>query len=153
VISPASCVVSTLTGYTLCTRDVERSAASTFSPSLETPGDARRFVRDTLSAWDHGDAAPSAQLLVSELVTNAVVHGGRAPVIVRLEEEPLRLRIEVSDGNARDLPQLRVPHDSGARGLHIVDAVASAWGCAPIGDRKTVWCELPLLPAERPSPW
>ncbi|HEX5586064.1 MAG TPA: ATP-binding protein, partial [Acidimicrobiia bacterium] len=61
------------------------------------------------------------------------------------------LRIEVSDGNARDLPQLCTPHDSGARGLHIVDAIASAWGFTPVGDRKTVWCELPLVPAERSS--
>ena len=93
-------------------------------------------------------AIEPAQLLVSELVTNAVVHGGHGVVIVRLSIDEPWLRIEVSDANAREYPQLKVPHDNGSRGLHIVDAVASAWGCSPVGQRKTVWCEVPLVASE-----
>jgi anti-sigma regulatory factor (Ser/Thr protein kinase) len=124
---------------------VERTAASTFSPTLEASSEARRFVRGTLAAWGREVAIEPAQLLVSELVTNAVVHGGHGVVIVRLLVDEPWLRIEVSDANAREYPQLKVPHDNGARGLHIVDAVASAWGCSPVGQRKTVWCEVPLV--------
>lgn len=94
-------------------------------------------------------AIEPAQLLVSELVTNAVVHGGHGVVIVRVSVDEPWLRIEVSDANAREYPRLKVPHDNGARGLHIVDAVASAWGCSPVGGRKTVWCEVPLVAGSR----
>jgi hypothetical protein len=125
--------------------DVERSAAVTFAPALDTPGRARQFVRDVLFAWDHRPLTDAAQLVVSELVTNAVLHGGRDVVIVRLLIDGPRLRIEVSDGNARTPPQLRASQDESSRGLHLVDAYASAWGFVPTGDRKTVWCEIPLV--------
>ncbi len=84
----------------------------------------------------------SAQLLVSELVTNAVVHA-RSDVTVVLSLTVHALRIEVSDDDPT-CPQARDAHDSatGGRGLRIVDTVASRWGVLRHDGGKTVWFEL-----------
>ena len=103
------------------------------------------FVRESLCAWGLDANLEATQLVVSELVANAVVHAGYEPVILRMRVDGPRLRVEVSDGDARGVPQLERPHDHGARGLHLVDAYAVAWGFAPSGARKTVWCELALV--------
>src|SRR5262245_42675290 len=130
--------------------ETEPSAAATFEPTLDAPGRARAFVRDSLASWGLDANLEATQLVVSELVANAVVHAGYEPVILRMRVEGPRLRIEVSDGDARGVPQLELPHDFGARGLHLVDAYAVAWGFAPSGTRKTVWCELALVTTPTP---
>ena len=124
---------------------MEPRAAATYSPTLDAPSNARKFVRDSLCAWGLESMVDEVQVVVSELVANAVVHAGFEPVIMRLQVEGPRLRVEVSDGNGRALPQLEPPKTTGARGLHLVDAYTSAWGFEPAGDRKTVWCEIPLV--------
>ena len=131
----------------------EPSAAVSFEPNLEAPARARGFVRESLVAWGFDDCVEATQLVVSELVANAVVHAGYEPVILRLRVDGPRLRIEVSDGDARSVPQLELPNDLGARGLHLVDSYALAWGFAPSGERKTVWCEMSLVPTRAaPNP-
>ncbi|WP_236061818.1 SpoIIE family protein phosphatase [Actinacidiphila acididurans] len=102
-------------------------------------------MRSTLAAW----AAPcfgervvdDGTLLISELVTNAVVHAGTSvDVVCRLDAG---LVIEVSDHHpARVVREDR--GDEGGRGLHLVAALSDEWGITYRRDRKTVWCRIDL---------
>ena len=86
-------------------------------------------------------------LVVSELVTNAVVHGVE-PIVVTMVRAPERVRVEVTDGADRSSPHgsARVPADAeNGRGLAVVTRLAVAWGWrATPGSGKTVWAELPM---------
>ncbi|WP_205699372.1 ATP-binding protein [Conexibacter sp. SYSU D00693] len=80
-----------------------------------------------------GDRADDVALLVSEVVTNAVRHGGARDedhVTVELTSEDHRLRIRVLDGGG-GLPAQRRPGSDGGFGLHLVEALADDWGAAP----------------------
>lgn len=86
-------------------------------------------------------------LLVSELVSNAVQHGGphgpTATVGLEVETRPDLVRVEVTDAGTGD-PSLgngAVNHPSG-RGLLLVEALASRWGCEHLSVGKTVWFEI-----------
>jgi anti-sigma regulatory factor (Ser/Thr protein kinase) len=105
-------------------------------------GIARRFVLDMLSRWGHFPNAETAALLVSELVTNAVLHA-RTPLHLSLRTTGGRIRVEVSDGD-RERPTLRDPEpvSPGGRGLVLVDRLASAWGVEERPTGKVVWFEL-----------
>lgn len=110
--------------------------------SPEAAGVARRFVRA------HSDSLPAAmlddaQLLVSELVTNAVRHGRPAISLVVSLHPPL-IGVAVHDEGDSLPPVAPVPPDageSGGRGLMIVDRLSSAWGVLPDHQPpgKTVW--------------
>ncbi|HEY9329549.1 MAG TPA: ATP-binding protein [Streptomyces sp.] len=120
---------------------------------------ARAALRAALGEWRSGQAlAEDAELVLSELVTNAVrvpVPGDRM-VGVRIECRGRGdfLRLEVSDAGA-GRPEVRRPDelDKGGRGLLLVEALAHRWGVdvrrAGIG--KTVWAEL-LAPGADPTP-
>jgi anti-sigma regulatory factor (Ser/Thr protein kinase) len=83
---------------------------------------------------------PTASLLVSELITNAVVHAG-GTIMMRATFDQHTLRVEVDDGSAV-LPQPREPGLNG-RGLHIVTALSTKWGISRAGPRgKSTWFEL-----------
>ena len=105
------------------------------------PREARQFVRGALAEVDP-DLVDAVELLVSELVTNAVIHASSAP---RLEVAllPDRVRVEVQDDDPA-LPARRVPDEDrpGGRGLLLLDGVASSWGAEPRGDGKVVWFEV-----------
>lgn len=82
-------------------------------------------------------------LLVSEVATNALVHG-TGQVLVRVLPAPSAgVRIEVRDGSSR-LPARRraTSLDEGGRGIALVEELADAWGCELTADGKTVWFEL-----------
>ncbi len=91
-------------------------------------------------------ALPTAQLLVSELATNSLLHGER-PVRMRLRRTPTRLVVEVSDAG-RQVPQRRRAQEDeeGGRGLFLVSSLAHRWGVRPQRAGKVVWCELLLPP-------
>jgi CheY-like chemotaxis protein len=107
-----------------------------------SPPTARRFVDTTLRDWGCDPVIDDALLVVSELVTNAVVHAA-SDARVELRLAPGVLRIEVSDnGDGAPEPQsIDVTRPSG-RGLLLVSAMAVAWGIDPIPDGKVVWAEL-----------
>lgn len=112
--------------------------------SERSPGLARRFVGDRLAAWDLDRVAETAQLLVSELVTNAVIHA-RSNAVLRIETSRDVLRITVVDhgpGTRRRHLSMPPPSDFGGRGLFIVDQLASRWGAARHSDGNHVWFEL-----------
>ncbi len=115
---------------------------------------ARDFTRQTLHEWgwlpattaDRRASAEDILLVVSELVTNACLHGG-GPDELRLHPAPKLLRLEVTDSGTGE-PAPRTPHRAGRPGGHgmfIVQRLCLAWGVvrqADGGTGKTVWAEL-----------
>ncbi|WP_341849526.1 ATP-binding protein [Streptomyces cellostaticus] len=114
-------------------------------------GLARTAVRNVLPRWGLDDLVPAAELLVSELVCNALRHGA-GPLGLTLERVP-DVRCSVSDGSSKPpRPTDAGPEDEGGRGLALVDMLAARWGCErglPAG--KTVWFEL-STEADTPGP-
>ncbi|NJP42563.1 SpoIIE family protein phosphatase [Streptomyces sp. PRB2-1] len=112
-------------------------------PQPQTPGRARRLVRQALRRWDLDDQLEAAELLVSEIVTNAVRYAER-PITLRLLRTDV-LRCEVGD-DAPLLPRMRhaAPEEEGGRGLYLVNRMAQRWGATRLGAGKVVWFELPL---------
>ncbi|GAA1935038.1 SpoIIE family protein phosphatase [Kitasatospora viridis] len=108
-----------------------------------TPSAARRFTRSTLAGWGLGPVADFAELLVSELVTNALVHGGD-PLWLRLYRDRV-LTLEVAD-TGRQQPRLRPAgsEDEGGRGMYLVNELAHRWGSRATKQGKVVWAELEL---------
>jgi anti-sigma regulatory factor (Ser/Thr protein kinase) len=106
-----------------------------------------------MRAHDLEAAAHTASLVVSELVTNAVVHA-RTPLEVRVLVAGDRVRIEVHDQTAGQ-PRRRSPttHATGGRGLRMVEALCHAWGVETDADGagKTVWAEVAVSPRTRPG--
>lgn len=103
---------------------------------------ARRLVLEALAEWDLDSLADDASLLVSEVVTNSLLHA-RSPIHVRVIRSDPGVRIEVHDGSPR-LPSVRT-YDGEAvtgRGLEIVGCTASNWGAEQSNDGKVVWFEL-----------
>ncbi|MDQ0752148.1 serine phosphatase RsbU (regulator of sigma subunit) [Streptomyces africanus] len=109
-------------------------------PEDAAPGQARRLARRTLSRWKLEELGDSVELLVSELVTNAVRHSSR-PVTLRLMRTDV-LRCEIGD-DAPELPRLRRarPTDENGRGLYLVSRLAMRWGAARLSTGKIVWFE------------
>ena len=103
---------------------------------------ARRFVADTLAAWDLIDLVDGALLVVSELATNAILHGA-SPFTVSLSHDGSGLRLVVGDRSSTP-PRRRAPdlERHGGRGLHLVDTITSEWGCDRVDGGKLVWAEL-----------
>ncbi|MFF9350564.1 ATP-binding protein [Streptomyces sp. NPDC014734] len=114
----------------------------------ESVAGARRLTRSRLGEWRlDEDTHEAAVLIVSELVTNAVVHTRSARVLCELRCLDRRLRIAVQDqGHQPGGPRLcRTADDEHGRGLLLVDAMSSSWGSryAGFGSGRIVWAELP----------
>lgn len=106
---------------------------------------AREFAATTLRSWALPDElVDDVVLLVSELVTNAVVHG-RPPIEMRLRRAARQVVLEVFDG-ATFLPRRLRPslEDEHGRGLQLVALLAERWGTRPTQEGKSVWCMFPL---------
>lgn len=115
---------------------------------LRAVPEARRALRELLDEWGPPERSETAELLTSELVTNALVHTDHDAVLTATVG-PKRLRVEVRDFVGRR-PKLRVPvADDGTngRGLVLVQALADAWGVRALGVGKVVWFELDGGPA------
>src|SRR4051812_35299473 len=112
------------------------------SDDTSSAATARRFVRDTLQTWGADQHTDTATLLVSELVTNAVLHARCAPEVVVVLEGPV-LRVEVHD-TSPVLPARRhygIQAGTG-RGIVLVEEMATDWGTRPTSAGKVVWFEL-----------
>ena len=106
---------------------------------------ARRFIRDFCIAADlPDDVCQKAALLVSELVTNAIIHG-RTRATLTAERPGGCLRVSVQDSNPH-LPDPANPtaDSESGRGMRIVMTVADRWGVDTSIDGKAVWFELDL---------
>ena len=116
-----------------------------FHSDDRAPADARRFVSAVLSAAGHDACLEDAQLVTSELVTNAVKHTAAPRVEVSVALFDDHVRIEVAD-TAEGVPELQrvQPTSVGGLGLVVVDKIAQQWGVDPRVTGKAVWCVLPL---------
>lgn len=111
-------------------------------PDTAMASEARRRTAEALRRWGCDALIPDAQLVITELVTNAIVHTG-AVSTVTIELEGNTLYIEVADTDPN--PPRPQPFDltrEGGRGLLIVATLANAWGIEPHASGKKVWAEL-----------
>ena len=129
-----------------------RSAAAPGGPAIEariqlrpvatSASIARRFVATTLHTWGCAGVVEVATLLVSEVVTNAVLHA-RSDLELHLISGGHFVRIEVADGSTTQ-PVVRDHSDDAlsGRGLALVERLASAWGVRERPGGKVVWFEI-----------
>ncbi|WP_031003813.1 SpoIIE family protein phosphatase [Streptomyces sp. NRRL F-5727] len=116
----------------------------------EVPGElsavapVRHAAEERVRRWGVGVDPLTVELIVSELITNAVRHGA-PPVALRLLRGDATLTVEVRDG-AATAPHLRHAKagDEGGRGLHICATLSDAWGVRYEAEGKTVWAEIAL---------
>ncbi|MDX3229304.1 SpoIIE family protein phosphatase [Streptomyces sp. ME19-01-6] len=121
-------------------------------PQPQTAGRARRLARRTLHRWKLDPLIESTELLVSEVVTNAVRYATR-PLSLRLLRTDV-LRCEVGDDSPQ-LPRMRRARldDEGGRGLFLVSRFAERWGATRLSTGKVVWFEqrIPQAPPTAPQ--
>ncbi len=115
-----------------------------FGHEAASVGAARRFAECTLAGWGIADRVDDVRLCVSELITNALVHGdpNAGDILVRFRMRDLLVRVEVHD-TVTALPEQRTPDDGSdtGRGLLLVAACADGWGVEPHTSHKIVWAE------------
>ncbi len=110
------------------------------------PARLRRVVRATLRHWGRPDLVETAELLLTELVTNALRYGDGNDVGVRLYLSGGHFVMEVRDGSSQRPVLRHATHtERNGRGLFLIDAMADAWGVSEDGTRT--WCRLSLRPA------
>ncbi|WMX46166.1 SpoIIE family protein phosphatase [Streptomyces roseicoloratus] len=117
---------------------------------------AREQVRQLLHDWTDEDQVDSAVLMVSEMVTNVLVHtDGDALLVAEVvcRDRARRLRVEVADASD-ELPHKRHPGEmaSSGRGLILMEMLAHRWGVDPRGEGKAIWFELEEPPREPAGP-
>ncbi|MFF6979900.1 SpoIIE family protein phosphatase [Streptomyces sp. NPDC008343] len=113
------------------------------APRPQTAGQARRLTRRTLGHWGLESLVETTELMVSEVVANAVRFASR-PITLRLLCTDV-LRCEVGD-DSPIVPRMRHARlsDEGGRGLFLVDQLAQSWGTTRVSTGKVVWFEQPL---------
>ncbi|MFD5660803.1 ATP-binding protein [Streptomyces hirsutus] len=121
-----------------------------------SPAQARRLTRARLTGWSVcEDTCDTAALVVSELVTNAIVHTASSHIVCELHDGDDLVRIAVRDeGCAPGRPRANTrqqPEEEHGRGLLLVDALCHAWGAHEQGPGLLVWAELPRK-ADTPLP-
>ncbi|MFI9615805.1 ATP-binding protein [Streptomyces sp. NPDC052023] len=109
---------------------------------LTSVRDARHLSIAQLKAWALDDVADTAELLVSELVTNALRHT-RGPLRLNLRLRDSRLLCEVEDTESTGPVRRVVDADAeGGRGIELLELLADAWGSVRMPTGKTVWFEV-----------
>ncbi|MFE7463474.1 ATP-binding protein [Streptomyces sp. NPDC057499] len=120
-----------------------------YVPTAESVSFSRRRAARLVREWGYPGLAGDAAVLVSELATNALVHGAVEGRLfrVRLTLTATALRVAVSDPRGERLPDVREATDEECygRGLLIVKRIADRWGVEPRVVGKTVFAELSLL--------
>lgn len=121
----------------------DQVAAWELEPDLALVAHARELVVGRLSDWELDELGFVTELVVSELVTNAIRYAG-GPVGLRLIRDRV-LVCEVSDPSSTQ-PRLRRARetDEGGRGLFLVAQLTDRWGCRFTGSGKTIWTEQPI---------
>ena len=116
----------------VCTRDVN-------SPWL-----ARTWVTEQLAGRVDVSVIDAFRLIVSELITNAILHAvGAIELCVAVHSG--QARVEVTDeGRDCDVVVIPIASEEHGRGLRVVDATADRWGCRPTDHGKMIWAEIDL---------
>jgi serine phosphatase RsbU (regulator of sigma subunit)/anti-sigma regulatory factor (Ser/Thr protein kinase) len=125
---------------------VRRTMLTVAQVEPEHVATGRQQLRELLHDWSSPDQVDSAVLLVSEMLTNVLVHTDADALLVAEvtgEAGARRLRVEVTD-TGDDLPHVRRPGElaSSGRGLVLMELLADVWGVAPRGEGKSIWFEL-----------
>lgn len=127
----------------------ERVVSCRYRRELTAPRSARKETREALLSWGLGDHVEVAEVIISELVTNAVCHGAGL-VDVRIAHDHGQLRMEVHDaGPSRPVWRQADEGDECGRGLTVVDTLAMLCGGTfdfaddDAGDGKTVYASIP----------
>jgi anti-sigma regulatory factor (Ser/Thr protein kinase) len=122
---------------------VEHRYSQTFERDDREIARARDSVARTLRSWGADIEVPVLQLLVSELITNALVHGAGQIEMVLLGDSR-RVRLEVADGGgATTTPHLVDRQDvAGGWGLQMVDQLSDSWGVEHDDESTRVWTEV-----------
>ena len=139
VVAPLSYTSNTLTSLPV---DEVGPRSQLFVPIPAAVPAARRFVADTLLAWNERDLVDQASLVVSELATNAVRHASSAFRASICRDDSM-VRITVRDVSS--MPPHKADPSSealGGRGVSIVDMLSVRWGTDLVSDGKVVWSEL-----------
>lgn len=149
-----------LTGLAMTTTMTATTPAATGHPAYsathpteeQTAGIARTLVRDALDAWDLDALADCGELIISELVTNAIKHTPCRHIRITVDRPtPSRVRLAVIDRAPHRLPAMRTrdPDRESGHGLLLVDTFADCWGYDLLGSNpsrgpwgKRVWAEL-----------
>jgi len=117
-------------------------ATERFAPELRSATEARRFVEDELLPAGAGeDTLCHAQLLVTELVTNAARHAHSA-VDLTIASDHGHVRIEARDDSSVIPLAPRGDTETRHRGLQLIEDLSEGWGVDVLGDGKVIWCEL-----------
>jgi anti-sigma regulatory factor (Ser/Thr protein kinase) len=108
--------------------------------------EVRQFVRAVLREWDDDELGSTAEIVASELATNAVQHA-HSPFRISIARSPGVIRIAVRDTSFDPPEHVRddARHDGG-RGVRLVAALSRAWGTRDEADGKTVWAEVARAP-------
>ena len=110
---------------------------------------ARRVTRDHLATVCPDDALDVASLLVTELVSNAVVHA-RTDMLLVVDVVPGRIELRVQDGSPDDPERRELDPDApSGRGLAIVEELATTWGVDRDRGQKVVWASIDFPPAQK----
>jgi anti-sigma regulatory factor (Ser/Thr protein kinase) len=131
---------------------VDQHATLTLVPARRAPRLARTFAVKTLAAWAvRAEDVQTVQLVVSELITNAVLHAPESPrITLDLLLTGGAVRVMVSDHSPRAPERRSHPTPwsiERGRGVELVDVLANRWGTEPQGSAgKTVWCDLSAHP-------
>ncbi|MGW0916992.1 ATP-binding protein [Streptomyces sp. NPDC002784] len=113
------------------------------------PQRLRRIVRASLTYWGCPHLVETAELLLTELSTNALRHAFGLDIGVRMCLQDGHLMIEVYDGSPlRPVARCADPYDESGRGLLLLDSLAEEWGVSE--DGTTTWCTLPLTKGSSP---
>ena len=143
----------------LLTATRERSVSWRLSREAAQVRHAREQASKALYEWDLGEHAELCELIVSELVTNAILHGAE-PIDFRLACDPNHLRVEVHDnGTGRPVECRTDPEDERGRGLTLIGGLIQPHGgtrCViddDTGPGKTIYVSVPLTAVKAQHAW
>jgi anti-sigma regulatory factor (Ser/Thr protein kinase) len=109
-----------------------------------SPGAARRHVRARFHTLGLAELSESAELLVSELVTNALLHA-HSGVRIEVLHDDVRVRVAVHDRSSTRVARRRLsPQATTGRGLMLVEALAADWGAETTEWGKVTWFDLSI---------
>lgn len=121
------------------------SVTTMFASDSYAPGSARRELEEFAPDLPAG-RMNEARILVTEIVTNSVLHASGSPIEFSLRLAPDHLVIEVTDGGGATQPAIVAGGAEAAEphgwGLRIVESLSESWGVRDALGRRTVWCEL-----------
>lgn len=132
----------------------ERHYAMTLPLTTAAARQARQVVRDQLSSWDLREHVDTVELVMTELVTKAMQHGGPGDTLdLKIAADDRRIRVTVIDGSAvRPVAREVEAEEISGRGMHIVEQLADRWGTGDDpGGGKQVWVELQVADPTKSS--